>query len=57
MATRTCSVDDLAAEAGTTAARVDAGDVPDGLRTMFAYYDAPGLPAGTLPLRALPGRP
>lgn len=57
MATRSCSVADLAAEAGTTAARVDAGDVPDGLRTMFAHYDAPGLPAGTLPLRALPGRP
>jgi NAD(P)H dehydrogenase (quinone) len=24
---------------------------------MFAYYDAHGLPAGTLPLRALLGRP
>ena len=28
-----------------------------GLRAMFAYYDAHGLPAGTLPLRALLGRP
>jgi len=27
------------------------------LRAMFAYYDARGLPAGTLPLRALLGRP
>jgi len=57
LATRTGSVADLAAEAGMTAARVDAGDVPDGLRAMFAYYDAHGLPAGTLPLRALLGRP
>ena len=57
LASRSCSVADLAAEAGTTAARVDAGDVPDGLRAMFAYYDAHGLPAGTLPLRALLGRP
>jgi len=57
LATRTGSVADLAAEAGTTAARVDAGDVPEGLRAMFAYYDAHGLPAGTLPLRALLGRP
>ena len=57
LASRTGSVADLAAEAGTTAARVDAGDVPEGLRAMFAYYDAHGLPAGTLPLRALLGRP
>ena len=57
LASRSCSVAELAAEAGTTAARVDAGDVPDGLRAMFAYYDAHGLPAGTLPLRALLGRP
>jgi len=57
LASRSCSVADLAAEAGTTAARIDAGDVPGGLRAMFAYYDAHGLPAGTLPLRALLGRP
>jgi NAD(P)H dehydrogenase (quinone) len=57
LATRTGSVADLAAEAGTTAARVEPGDVPEGLRAMFAYYDAHGLPAGTLPLRALLGRP
>ena len=30
-----------------------AGDAPPGLRAMFAYYDEHGLPAGTLPLRAL----
>ena len=53
LATRTGSVADLAAEAGTTAVRVDAGDAPPGLRAMFAYYDEYGLPAGTLPLRAL----
>jgi len=57
LASRSCSVAELAAEAGTTAVRVDAGEVPDGLRAMFAYYDAHGLPAGTLPLRALLGRP
>ena len=27
------------------------------LRAMFASYDVHGLPAGTLPLRALLGRP
>jgi NAD(P)H dehydrogenase (quinone) len=54
LASRTGSVADLAAEAGTTALRVEVGpDVPEGLRTMFAYYDAHGLPAGTLVLRAL----
>jgi NAD(P)H dehydrogenase (quinone) len=53
LATRTGSVADLAADAGTTAVRVDAGDAPPGLRAMFAYYDEHGLPAGTLPLRAL----
>ena len=57
LASRTGSVAKLAAEAGTRASRVDAGDVPDGLRVMFAYYDAHGLPVGTLPLRALLGRP
>jgi uncharacterized protein YbjT (DUF2867 family) len=57
LASRTGSVADLAAEAGTTASRVDPDDVPDGLRAMFVYYDAHGLPVGTLPLRALLGRP
>jgi uncharacterized protein YbjT (DUF2867 family) len=58
LASRTGSVADLAAEAGTSAERVEVGpDVPEGLRTMFAYYDAYGLPAGTLVLRALLGRP
>jgi len=57
LASRTGSVAELAAEAGTTASRVEAGDVPEGLRAMFAYYDAHGLPVGTLPLRALLGRP
>ncbi len=57
LATRTGTVADLATEAGTTAERVEAGlDVPEGLRAMFAYYDAYGLPAGTLTLRALLGR-
>jgi uncharacterized protein YbjT (DUF2867 family) len=58
LATRQGSVAELAEEAGTTARRVEAGpDVPEGLRTMFVYYDAHGLPAGTLVLRALLGRP
>jgi len=57
LASRQGSVAELAAEAGTTAERVDAVDAPEGLRAMFAYYDAHGLPAGTLPLRALLGRP
>jgi len=57
LASRSCSIADLVAEAGTTASRVDPGDLPEGLRAMFAYYDAHGLPAGTLPLRALLGRP
>ena len=53
LATRTGSVAELAAEAGTTAVRVDAGDAPPGLRAMFAYYDEHGLPAGTFVLKAL----
>jgi hypothetical protein len=51
------SVAELAAAAWTVAERVDATDAPEGLRAMFAYYDAHGLSAGTLPLRALLGRP
>jgi NAD(P)H dehydrogenase (quinone) len=57
LATRQCSVADLAAGVGTTAVRVEAGDVPEGLRTMFAYYDQHGLPAGTLVLSMLLGAP
>ena len=53
LASRSASVAELAAEAGTTAERVDAGDAPAGLRAMFAYYDVHGLPAGTLVLKAL----
>ena len=56
LASRSATVAELAAEAGTTAERVDAGDAPEGLRAMFAYYDQHGLPAGTLVLRALLGR-
>ena len=58
LASRVGTVADLAGEAGTTARRVEAGaDAPEGLRTMFAYYDAHGLPAGTLVLRALLSHP
>ncbi|MEO6512893.1 MAG: NAD(P)H-binding protein [Nocardioides sp.] len=58
LASRQSSVAELAEEAGTTARRVEVGaDVRAGLRTMFAYYDEHGLPAGTLVLRALLGRP
>ena len=53
LASRSASVAELAAEAGTTAERVEAGDAGEGLRAMFAYYDQFGLPAGTLVLRAL----
>ena len=56
LASRLCSVAELALDAGTTAERVEATAAPEGLRAMFAYYDAHGLPAGTLPLRALLGR-
>ena len=58
LASRSASVAELATEAGTTAERVEAGDAPQGLlHAMFAYYDRFGLPAGTLPLRALARRP
>jgi uncharacterized protein YbjT (DUF2867 family) len=60
LASRQASVAELAAEAGTTAERVDAEGVPEGLRAMFAYYDRHGLPAGTFVLRSLlaeQGRP
>jgi uncharacterized protein YbjT (DUF2867 family) len=60
LASRTCSVADLAASAGSTAERGPAVDPPglgeqqlEWLHAMFSYYDQHGLPAGTLPLRAL----
>ena len=56
LASRQCSIAELARDAGTLAERVDATDAPEGLRAMFAYYDKHGLPAGTLTLRALLGR-
>ncbi len=56
LASRDASIAELAAEAGTTAVRVEAAGAPQGLRTMFAYYDRHGLPAGTLGLKALLGR-
>jgi uncharacterized protein YbjT (DUF2867 family) len=63
LASRTCSVAELAAAAGTTAERGPRVDPPGlgeeqlrWLHAMFAYYDEYGLPAGTLPLRALLGR-
>jgi uncharacterized protein YbjT (DUF2867 family) len=63
LATRTCSVAEIAAAAGTTAERGPRVDPPGlgeqqlgWLHSMFAYYDQYGLPAGTLPLRALLGR-
>ena len=57
LATRQATVAELAAEAGTTAVRIDSGGAPEGLRRMFDYYDRHGLPAGTLVLRALVGQP
>ena len=53
LASRSATVAELAAEAGTTAECVRTGDAPEGLRVMFAYYDLFGLPAGTLVLTAL----
>ncbi len=56
LASRQATVAQLAVEAGTTAVRVPADGVPDGLRAMFDYYDRHGLPAGTLVLNALHAR-
>ncbi|MEU6696365.1 NAD(P)H-binding protein [Pseudonocardia sp. NPDC046786] len=57
LASRTGTVAQLAAEAGTTAERVPG---PSGrgawFDAMFGYYDAHGLPAGTRTLDALLGR-
>lgn len=56
LASRRASVRQLAEEAGATAERgPDPGTHP-WLTAMFDYYDRHGLPAGTLPLRALLGR-
>jgi NAD(P)H dehydrogenase (quinone) len=55
LASRVATVAELAAEAGVTARRTD--ERPDGwLGAMFAYYDAHGLPVGTLTMDALLGR-
>lgn len=57
LASRQVTTRQLAAEAGLTAERVaDPGTHP-WLTAMFGYYDRHGLPVGTLPLRALLGRP
>lgn len=60
LASRAASVAELAAEAGTSAARTDdwTGEGLDvreraWLRAMFAYYDRHGLPVGTRTLRWL----
>lgn len=60
LASRRATLAELAAAAGVGAERVEewTGDGLDDrerewLRAMFAYYDAHGLPVGTLPLRAL----
>jgi uncharacterized protein YbjT (DUF2867 family) len=53
LASRQATVAELAAEAGVPAERIpDPGEHP-WLSAMFGYYDRHGLPAGTLPLRAL----
>jgi NAD(P)H dehydrogenase (quinone) len=55
LASRVATVAELAAEAGVPAERSD--ERPDGwLGAMFAYYDAHGLPVGTLTMDALLGR-
>ena len=69
LASRRATVAELAAEAGVDVEVVTASRsgrpptaptstprVRDGLLAMFAYYDAHGLPVGTLPLRTLLGR-
>jgi len=53
LASRQASVAILAAEAGVPAERVEYTSEHPWLRAMFGYYDRHGLPAGTLPLRAL----
>jgi uncharacterized protein YbjT (DUF2867 family) len=53
LASRQASVRQLAEEAGITAEQVPDPGTHPWLSAMFAYYDEHGLPAGTLPLRAL----
>jgi uncharacterized protein YbjT (DUF2867 family) len=55
LASRQATVAILAAEAGVSAERVEDTSEHPWLRAMFGYYDRHGLPAGTLPLRALLG--
>ncbi len=56
LASRVATVAELAAEAGVPAEQVEDPGTHPWLSAMFAYYDAHGLPVGTLPLRALLGR-
>ncbi len=56
LASRVATVAELAAEAGVGATQVPDPRSHPWLSAMFAYYDAHGLPVGTLPLRALLGR-
>jgi uncharacterized protein YbjT (DUF2867 family) len=56
LASRVATVAELAAEWGVTATQVADPGLHPWLSAMFAYYDAHGLPAGTLTLRALLGR-
>lgn len=55
LASRQATVAGLAEEAGVPAERVDDPGEHPWLSAMFGYYDRHGLPAGTLPLRALLG--
>ena len=57
LASRVATVAELAAGWGVTATQVADPGLHPWLSAMFAYYDAHGLPVGTLPLRALLGRP
>ena len=53
LASRVATVAELAADWGVTATQVADPGLHPWLSAMFAYYDAHGLPVGTLPLRAL----
>lgn len=53
LATQASTVAGLATGWGRTATRVPDPELHPWLSAMFAYYDAHGLPVGTLPLRAL----
>lgn len=53
LATRTATVRELAAEAGVAVRQVPDPGAHPWLSAMFAYYDAHGLPVGTLVLDAL----